>query len=467
VSRRRKIVATAAVALCLIGAALLTYLGASAGGTSADRRLSGGAEATVSDTSANAFASPVPKQSHADRRAFVVGNSFFNRNWVTAPASTSGRDGLGPTFNAMSCSSCHLKDGRGQPPTRASVPELGLLLRLSVDGPDGSQQPVPRYGGQLQDRAINGVPAEGSIRITHTPLRGRYADGTPYELAAPHYAIADRAYGPLPSDVRMSPRVAPSVFGVGLLEAVPERTIVARSDPGDADGDGVSGRVNRVGSERSGGTALGRFGWKANVPTVEQQNAGAFNGDIGITSPIFPAENCSGGQKACRAATDGGEPEIDQRKLDRVTRYVRTLAVPARRRVGASDTSAGERTFSAIGCSACHLPELRTASSDVPALADQDIRPYTDLLLHDMGPALADDRPDGLASGSEWRTAPLWGIGLVKTVNKHTRFLHDGRARNVEEAILWHGGEAQAAADRFRKLPRSEREQLIAFLESL
>ena len=466
-SGRRKIVASGAVALCLVGAALLTYLGASAGPASADRRLSGGAAATIFDASVNAFASPLPKQSHADRRAFVVGNSFFNRNWVTAPASTSGRDGLGPTFNAMSCSSCHLKDGRGQPPTRSSVPELGLLLRLSVDGPDGSQQPVPRYGGQLQDRAINGVPAEGSLRITYTPRRGRYADGTPYELAAPHYAIADRAYGPLPSDVRMSPRVAPSVFGVGLLEAVPERAIVARADPGDADGDSISGRVNRVGSERSGGMALGRFGWKANVPTVEQQNAGAFNGDIGITSPIFPAENCSGGQKACRAAVDGGEPEIDQRKLDRVTRYVRTLAVPARRRVGERDTSAGERTFSAIGCSACHLPELRTGSSDIPALADQDIRPYTDLLLHDLGPALADGRPDGLASGSEWRTAPLWGIGLVKTVNKHTRFLHDGRARNVEEAILWHGGEARAALDRFRKLPRREREQLIAFLESL
>jgi CxxC motif-containing protein (DUF1111 family) len=468
VSVRRRIVAVSAVVASLLAAALLTYRGASSSGEpAADRRLSGGARATVFDATVNAFAAPVAKQSHADRRAFVVGNSFFNRNWVTAPASTSGRDGLGPTFNAMSCSSCHLKDGRGQPPTRAGVPELGLLLRLSVDGPDGSQQPVPRYGGQLQDRAINGVPAEGRIRITHTPLRGRYADGTRYELAAPHYAIADRAYGPVPKGMRVSPRVAPSVFGVGLLEAVPEPTIVARADPGDADGDGISGRVNRVGSERSGGLALGRFGWKANVPTVEQQNAGAFNGDIGITSPIFPAQNCSGGQRACRAAADGGEPEVDQRTLDRVTLYTRTLAVPARRRVGERDTSAGEKTFDAIGCSACHRPELHTGNSDITALAGQDIRPYTDLLLHDMGPALADGRPDGLASGSEWRTAPLWGIGLVKTVNEHTRFLHDGRARNLAEAILWHGGEAQAAADRFRKLPRREREQLIAFLESL
>jgi CxxC motif-containing protein (DUF1111 family) len=261
--------------------------------------------------------------------------------------------------------------------------------------------------------------------------------------------------------------VAPAVFGVGLLEALPERTIVAHADPRDADGDGISGRANRVGGEQSGGDRLGRFGWKANVPSVEQQNAGAFQGDIGITSPVFPKENCVPGQDACRRASDGGSPEIDARKLDRVTFYTRTLAVPARRRTGADAVAAGERTFDAIGCSSCHLPELRTGASDVAALADEDIRPYSDLLLHDMGPALADGRPDGLASGSEWRTAPLWGIGLIETVNGHTRFLHDGRARGLEEAILWHGGEARPAMLRFRALPRRARADLVAFLRSL
>jgi CxxC motif-containing protein (DUF1111 family) len=321
------------------------------------------------------------------------------------------------------------------------------------------------YGGQLQDRAILGVPAEGRIRISRRPIAGRYGDGTPYTLLSPSYAIVERAFGPLPRDLQVSPRVAPGVFGVGLLEAVPERAILAHADPSDADRDGISGRANRVGDERSRGTALGRFGWKANVPSVEQQNAGAFQGDIGITSPIFPAENCLRGQRACEAAPDGGRPEVDEHKLERVTLYTRTLAVPARRRVEA--TAAGERTFAEIGCSSCHLPELRTGASDVPALAHEDIRPYTDLLLHDMGAGLADGRPDGLASGSEWRTAPLWGIGLVETVNRHTRFLHDGRARNLAEAILWHGGEGAPAMQRFRKLPPAKREQLLAFLRSL
>ncbi len=203
------------------------------------------------------------------------------------------------------------------------------------------------------------------------------------------------------------------------------------------------------------------------MPTVEQQNASAFNGDLGITSPIFTEEDCPPGQRACARARTGGRPEIDAKKLARVTFYTRTLAVPARREVGERATDAGERHFEQLGCDSCHLPELRTGDSDVAGLSDQLIRPYTDLLLHDMGPALADGRPDGLASGSEWRTAPLGGIGLVAVVNGHTRFLPDGRARNLAEAILWHGGEAHPARERFRGLPaRRERRELVAFLDA-
>jgi len=461
-----------AAAIGLIASALVVYLTAGSGPSSQetdrDLALSGGVDATVSDATGNAFSLAAPKLSSKERRAFAVGNSFFNRNWVSAPASTTGRDGLGPTFNAQSCSSCHFKDGRAQPPTSSSqVPELGLLLRLSVADNDGPQRLVARYGGQLQDRALNGVPAEGAIRITHTRRRGRYADGTRYTLLAPGYEIVARAFGALPKGVRIGPRIAPPIFGVGLLEAVPERTITDHADPRDSDGDGISGRPNRVIDARSGALVLGRFGWKANVPTVEQQNASAFNGDIGITTPIFPKQNCPDGQRACEAAPGGGRPEVDARKLQRVTFYARTLAVPARRDVGRADTSAGERSFSDLGCATCHRLELKTGRSDVAALAEQTIRPYTDMLLHDMGPGLADGRPDSLATGSEWRTPPLWGIGLVRTVNGHTRFLHDGRARSIEEAILWHGGEAAAATQRFRKLPRRERENLIAFLRSL
>jgi CxxC motif-containing protein (DUF1111 family) len=430
-----------------------------------DRALSGG-EGTVDDATAMAFALALKTLPSSERRAFQVGNSFFNRNWVTAPASATGRDGLGPTFNAQSCSSCHLHDGRGQPPAGPRDPERGLLLRLSGGDPP---RPLRFYGSQLQDRAIAGVPAEGRIRISRTPLRGRYGDGTPFELLAPRYAIADGAFGPLPRDAQISPRVAPAVFGVGLLEAVPEATVLEHADPGDRDGDGISGRPNRVGGERGsgGGPVLGRFGWKANAATVRQQSASAFTGDIGITSPLFGEENCPPGQRACARARTGGRPEIDARTLERVTFYTRTLAVPARRSVGSAVTDAGERTFARIGCGSCHLPELRTGDSDVAGLRNQLIRPYTDLLLHDMGPGLADGRPDGLATGSEWRTAPLWGIGLVPVVNRHMRFLHDGRARGLEEAILWHDGEARASRERFRRLPARERRELVEFLESL
>jgi CxxC motif-containing protein (DUF1111 family) len=326
---------------------------------------------------------------------------------------------------------------------------------------------VQLYGSQLQDRAINGVPAEGRIHIGYTTRRGHYGDGTPYALSVPHYDIVERAFGPLPKGVQISPRVASGVFGVGLLEAIPEQTIIARADPTDHDRDGISGRPNRVADARSGEMALGRFGWKANVPTVEQQNASAFNGDIGVSSPIFTKQNCPAGQRACRAARTGGRPEVDAHKLDRVTRYTRTLAVPARHDVGAQRTSAGAQRFADFGCAACHVPEVKTGAADIAALRDQVIRPYTDLLLHDMGPGLADGRPDGLATGAEWRTAPLWGIGLVQIVNHHTRFLHDGRARNLAEAILWHGGEASAPMRRFRDAPERVRRELLAFLASL
>jgi CxxC motif-containing protein (DUF1111 family) len=427
--------------------------------------LSGG-DATVFSEGRQAFSLSLPSLTNTQTRAFAVGNNFFNDNWVTAPASTAGRDGLGPLFNAQACSSCHAFDGRAAPPLDDDDPERGLLLRLSIPLPDGSTAPEPTYGGQLQDRAINGVSPEGRIEIDWTVVPGEFADGTPFELTAPTYRIVDLGYGPLADDVLISPRIAPAVFGVGLLEAVPGAVIESLADPDDTDGDGISGRVNWL-PGTDGSMVVGRFGWKANVATVRQQNAGAFHGDIGITSSVHPDQDCTPAEPDCAAALGGGEPEVDDAKLDRVTFYTRTLAVPARRSVGDPNTDAGERLFGSIGCSACHTPTLTTGDSDVPALSNQTIRPYTDLLIHDMGPALADERPDGSASGSEWRTAPLWGIGLVDDVNGHTRFLHDGRARSLVEAIVWHGGEAQASRDGFAELSESDRRALVAFLESL
>ncbi|KFA88857.1 di-heme oxidoredictase family protein [Archangium violaceum] len=431
--------------------------------------LSGGAT-TVHDTTRNAF-TLAARNLQGDRRdAFFTGNALFNRNWVTAPASTTGLDGLGPTFNAPSCAACHFKDGRGKPPTEPDEKPLSLLFRLSIPGQDAHGEPLgdPTYGGQLQPQAILGVPGEGEVAITHALREGQYADGTAYSLEEPHYTLTNLAFGPVHPELMMSPRVAPVMVGLGLLEAIPDAALEALADPEDKDGDGISGRINHVWDVEHGEPRMGRFGWKANQPSLRQQNAGAFRGDVGITSDLFPEEDCPAPQTACQDALSGGEPELEAEKLEQVTFYTQMLAVPARRDVDEPEVLRGRRLFRELDCAKCHVPRHETGTvEDAPELSKQVIFPYTDLLLHDMGPELADGRPDFEATGSEWRTPPLWGIGLVETVNRHTRFLHDGRARSLEEAILWHGGEAERSRERFRNLTVNDRTALLRFLESL
>ncbi len=423
-----------------------------------------GGDTTAFATGANAFELSARNLTNELRRTFEVGDSFFTQNWVAAPSSTEARDGLGPTFNAQSCSSCHSHDSRARPPENDENPERGLLLRLGIPG--ASRDPV--YGDQLQDRAILDVPAEGRISITYEEIPGEYPDGRAYSLRYPVYTIEDLAFGPLHPDVQISPRIAPAVIGMGLLEAIREERILEQSDHDDANGDGISGRPNYVLDVRSGELALGRFGWKANQPSVEQQVAGAFLGDIGVTSSIFPDENCPQSQGECLRAPNGGSPEIPDSRLGKVVLYSQTLAVPAMRNGADPTVQQGARLFVQSQCAACHTPRYETSDEyPIEPLRNQVIFPYTDLLLHDMGPDLADSRPDGLASGSEWRTPPLWGIGLVSVVNGHTMFLHDGRARSLEEAILWHDGEGEGARSRFMELSAEEREALIRFLESL
>ena len=430
-----------------------------------DERLGG--DTTAFSDGRNAFELSARNLDTPLRRAFEVGDSFFEQNWVTAPASATARDGLGPTMNALSCSSCHSHDGRGRPPESADDPERGLLLRLSIPGPDGpTNEPV--YGDQLQDRSILGVTAEGRIGIQYEEVPGAYPDGTGYSLRSPAYSIEEPRFGPLHPELMISPRIAPATIGMGLLEAIPEDTILAAADPDDADGDGISGRANYVWDVRNGKLTLGRFGWKANQPTVEQQAASAFLGDIGITSGLFPEENCPQPQTDCSQAPNGGEPELTDDRLEKVTIYTQTLAVPAMRNTEDEQVKQGARLFVQSQCSACHTPRYETGDSHpLEPLRGQVIYPYTDLLLHDMGEGLADHRPDGMATGAEWRTPPLWGIGLVETVNGHTFFLHDGRARSLEEAILWHGGEAEESRDNFMGLTLEERNALIKFLGSL
>jgi len=266
----------------------------------------------------------------------------------------------------------------------------------------------------------------------------------------------------------VSARVAPAVIGMGLLEAIPEETLRALADPDDRDGDGISGRLNTVWDAIAKKPAVGRFGWKASVPGLRQQIAMAALGDIGLTTSLYPEQNCPVAQADCRKAENGGEPEIEDDFLDRLELYSQTLAVPLRRDVEDPQVMRGEALFAQTGCAACHVMTLKTgAHASRQELSHQTIHPFTDLLLHDMGEGLADGRPDFLASGSEWRTPPLWGLGLVRVTNKHEYLLHDGRARGFAEAILWHGGEAAAAKERFRTLPQDERAALLAFLRSL
>ncbi|MBX7099082.1 MAG: c-type cytochrome [Myxococcaceae bacterium] len=430
-----------------------------------------GGDTTVFDETRGAFTLPSRTLTDGARRDdFFAGNAFFNRAWVAAPASTSGSDGLGPLFNATGCDACHLKDGRAGPPETADEPFLGVLFRISVpgEGPHGGPKPDPVYGGQLSPHGIFGVPSEVTPRVRWVEQPGRFADGEPYSLRAPVYSFDDPQYGPLPTELLVSPRAAPAMVGLGLLELVSEAQVLSHADPDDRDGDGISGRPNQVWDVRQGALRLGRFGWKAGQPTVEQQSAGAFLGDVGITSSLFPEQDCTAAQAACAAAPSGGAPELTDDKLAAVTFYGQHLAPPGRRNWKAPEVLQGRELFRGAGCTACHLERLTTAQAPgFPELSNQTIRPYTDLLLHDLGEGLADHRPDFAASGTEWRTAPLWGLGLVPVVNRHDHYLHDGRARGVMEAVLWHGGEAQRSRDEVVQMSKAERARLIAFLESL
>jgi CxxC motif-containing protein (DUF1111 family) len=438
-------------------------------GEVSQKALSGG-DTTVFDTSKNAFTFAA-RNLKADRKAlFFTGNSFFNENWVAAPASTAGRDGLGPLFIARSCSACHFKDGRDQAPAEAEFART-LVVRLSLPGKDaktGGSIPEPVYGGQLQTRALPGVKAEADVRMHWVESTGTYADGEAYTLRRPQYAFTNAAYGAMHPEMRFSVRVAPAVIGLGLLEAIPVETLEKLADPEDKNGDGISGRLNRVWDAAAQAHRVGRLGWKAEQPSVRQQVSGAFNDDMGLTTSLFTQENHSSVQAKQITYTSGGSPEVSDDILKAVVLYSRTLAVPARREVETPVIQKGEKLFRTIGCAACHIPELQTgADIDLPELANQTIQPFTDLLLHDMGEGLADGRDVFDATGREWRTSPLWGIGLIKTVNGHTELLHDGRARNLAEAILWHGAEAETAKERFRSLSKTERESLLRFLESL
>jgi CxxC motif-containing protein (DUF1111 family) len=432
--------------------------------------------ATVRKADQNAFSMPSANLSPSRRLDFSVGNSFFRNPWISSPATTTARDGLGPLFNTNACQNCHIKDGRGHPPAADAPSAASMLVRLSIPA---SQQHAaiierlgvlaePTYGNQLQDMSNPGVSPEGKVRVSYSTQLITLSDGERIELRQPRLEISQLGYGPLHPNTQFSARIAPPMIGLGLLEAIPAAAILANADPDDSNGDGISGRANQVWDRAQQRTVLGRFGWKAGQPTLNQQNAEAFANDMGLTSSLVKHDNCSEAQVDCRNAPNGGELEVSDNILASVLFYTRNLGVPARREVDAPAVLAGKNLFYQAGCQSCHTPQFTTASDAAePELANQTIRPYSDLLLHDMGEGLADNRPEFLANGNEWRTPPLWGIGLTETVNGHSQFLHDGRARNLLEAILWHGGEAEAAKQQVITFNAEQRSALLAFLNSL
>lgn len=451
-----------------------------------------GAATVRARTDADAFSQPSGNISFEGELEFKLGNGLFRKLWVSSPSSTLASDGLGPLYNARGCQNCHLKDGRGHPPDQPDDPGGSMFLRLSVPAADSAPRtqiedylaganiahtptrPDPVYGGQLQDLSVAGIAAEGRMAITYTETEIPLSGGEIAHLRTPSYRITDPAYGALRDDLMISPRVAPQMIGLGLLEAIPAADILASADPDDADGNGISGRAQITWSARFDAPMLGRFGWKAGMPTIEEQSAAAFSGDIGISSPLHPAPSgeCSAAQTACIAAPNGAGDargtEIDAEGMRLVTFYSRNLGVPARRNLDNPQILRGKQIFYDSGCADCHRPKFVTARMDDRAEQSfQLIWPYSDLLLHDMGEGLADNRPEGLANGREWRTAPLWGVGLTAQVNGHSLLLHDGRARSVLEAILWHGGEAKAARDATVSMPPDDRAALIRFVESL
>lgn len=435
-----------------------------------DEEYSGGRSMTIFDVTQNAFGNSSTELSGTEMDSFLLGNAFFRSNWVVAPSSITARDGLGPFFNAESCSGCHFLDGRGMPPEDPEEELTGLLFKLSMPGTDlrGGPVPLDNYGGQLSNQAISGVVPEGTVRVEYLSIVGSFEDGTIYTLRKPIYTFQNLQYGSLPSNFKYSPRIAQQIPGLGLLEALDVATILSFADESDANQDGISGRPNYVWEESSQQTKIGRFGWKATQPSLFQQTCGAFLGDIGITSDLFSNENVTADQDVLYGSLpNGGTPELTTKNAGAVTFYCQTLAIPARRNWTDPQVVRGKQLFVEAQCASCHIPKMQTGVHALPYLSNKTIRPYTDLLLHDMGAGLADDREDFLANGNEWRTPPLWGIGLIQVVNGHTYLLHDGRARNVQEAILWHGGEGTASKKAFLQMSAQDRAALLAFIQSL
>ncbi len=435
--------------------ALLVIFILSCGGETENVLIRAGGDTSVNNRTSFGFEDPAANLSEENLEKHLDGDLEFGNVFVTAPAPVN--PGLGPLFNNVSCESCHLKNGKAHPLFRD--PNLRSPALVMVSDPEeepavpGGNPPVEGIGNQIQDHAIFGVDPEGTIYLSWEEFSGEYPDGTSYSLRKPVLDIILSDGSSLGEGIQTSMRLPLPVIGLGLLEAISDETLFELSDPDDSDGDGISGRPNMVWNQITSSTEVGRFGRKAGAPNLRMQTARAYAEDMGVSSPELTLGDAV--------------PDITEEQLALATFYVQTLAVPLRNGVDDPDVVEGEAIFSDIGCASCHVSVIKTGEHPIEEVSYQTIQPFTDLLLHDMGEGLADNRPDFQATGREWRTTPLWGIGLTKKMLGEENFLHDGRARTLEEAILWHGGEAEGVTERFKSLPRQKRNNLIKFLNTL
>jgi CxxC motif-containing protein (DUF1111 family) len=418
---------------------------------------------TTRDRSKNGLSHVVANLDEGASDRFALGRSFFHVPWVQAPAATTARDGLGPLFNANSCASCHPNNGGGD-----ALPDSGHLPRSTIvklaqpavnrgSLPHNGFIPDPVYGQQLSINGNSRVPFEGQVEVTLKPLVRHFSDGSAITLARPEIRVSSLNYGPLSESTRLLVLRAPSLVGLGLIERIPDAQILQYQDERDTDADGISGRVNRVWSMQHQDYRLGRYGWKANTSSVREQVSNALINDMSLTSPWYPEDNCGEQQQACLEAYRSPEPDVPMTRLQAINDYLLQLRAPV---VATDDKEQERRLFESTGCLSCHRVGYRTNNGVV-------VNPYSDFLLHDMGPELSAGSGVFKASAQEWRTPPLWGLGLAKLLNPDAGYLHDGRARTLQQAIMWHDGEAAASQREFAALDRNERDVLIKFLRSL
>ncbi|WP_445363996.1 di-heme oxidoredictase family protein [Microbulbifer sp. ANSA003] len=408
---------------------------------------------------------------------FLDGRRIFHTRFNTGEHEELGN----PDFNQManlsagltieqSCLACHINNGRGPAPSEASVPN-SMVFKLSSGAITQAGQPLPNhyFGPVLQTHSLNSdIAPEGSIQVTYSPIQGSYANGDSYTLQSPTYVVTTNE-GENTSADYFSPRMPQNITGLGLLEAVDETEILEWHDPNDSNSDGISGRVSLVDTGSTPLPQVGRFGWKATQPSLRSFSADALNNDIGVNTALEPNANCGIEQLECKKHSNHNE-ELTDSHLDDLTTYLQALGAPPRNPdlINESIVAQGEALFESINCSSCHRPEMNTNHAHpLEELRGKVIRPYTDLLLHDMGEGLADNLTISAEYNREWRTPPLWGLGVNSAVNGHSNLLHDGRARSIEEAILWHGGEAAESQQNYIDLSASERNSLLKFLQSL